>query len=632
MLVELSELAEAEQEVAAVLEEEPEHEQALRLLAKIKHTRGELSEAVACWAHLAPRDAPLEVARLHLTSMLHMAQDPVRGAGEFMALGGFRLARKPLAYLELEEAFRLFHARAPRDARVRARRVAEKYRTRDREVRKLALLAEAWIAELSGELDSACEVLEALGRERGFETDLDRLLALAGLYEAIGTPERLRMAVQILEYLEEQHLALPLLGRLALLHRHLGDEARARLYQRRHEAVFRQDMFRPTQAEVALAAAGSYLPLPRLCGLRLPGGEEAPRVEAGPRERAVALALRGDLQAARAMLDGEEAPLDLHYRADLALMRGDLEAGVELHLRGLAAEAEPWTGRVWGALFDLHAATPGVPPCQPLVEWLGRPERAAQAREALLRALEVGPREAACWARLATLEEVLGGAEEAAQYRLRAQALRGGASGSVGRVLSAAVYRLPARPKGLIHQVWASRSRRPAGQGGGLAPEQVLGNVTDELRGVVLNAFVAVREFARARFPDRVADLDDWDYSFKVTKDDEPSGGASAGLPAALAFLSVFLQRPVSQEVAFTGTLVADSHASLSVQPVGDIEHKVRGAYHRNLRHLVVPLRNRVELEHSCLVPRAISEELVIPVSRLDEAIEAAFGPGSLLL
>ena len=120
-------------------------------------------------------------------------------------------------------------------------------------------------------------------------------------------------------------------------------------------------------------------------------------------------------------------------------------------------------------------------------------------------------------------------------------------------------------------------------------------------------------------------DILDYNYSYKVTKEDEPSGGTSAGLPTALAFLSVFIQRPVLQDIASTGMLVTDAHDVLTIRAVGDIEYKVDGAYHRNLNWIVVPGGNRPALEHSGVVPRAICEEFVRYVADFDEAVNLVF-------
>ncbi len=171
-----------------------------------------------------------------------------------------------------------------------------------------------------------------------------------------------------------------------------------------------------------------------------------------------------------------------------------------------------------------------------------------------------------------------------------------------------------------------SREPAPKGQGGRLRSEAILGNLTVDMQRAVRSTFLAVREYARARFPHLTEDLFDHDYAFRITKDDEPSSGSSAGLPTALAFLSVFLQRPVPQDIAFTGAVIADAHDVLIVRRIGDVEHKVEGAYHRDLRALVVPEENRRDLETSPRIPAAVRETMCRYVSRIDDAARIAFG------
>ena len=120
-------------------------------------------------------------------------------------------------------------------------------------------------------------------------------------------------------------------------------------------------------------------------------------------------------------------------------------------------------------------------------------------------------------------------------------------------------------------------------------------------------------------------DILDYNYAYKVTKEDEPSGGTSAGLPTALAFLSLFIQRPLRPNIASTGMLVTDAHDVLTVRAIGDVEYKVEGAYHRNLSSIIVPTGNRSILEHSGIVPKAIREELVQYVADLDEVVGLVF-------
>jgi ATP-dependent Lon protease len=102
-------------------------------------------------------------------------------------------------------------------------------------------------------------------------------------------------------------------------------------------------------------------------------------------------------------------------------------------------------------------------------------------------------------------------------------------------------------------------------------------------------------------------------------------------VPTALAFLSVFLQRPVPQDIASSGVLVTESHEALTVRAVGEADYKVKAAYHCDLRALILPAGNRLDLERSAQVPSAIVEETVRYAATLDEVLKLVFGPDAFL-
>jgi hypothetical protein len=624
VLIELGELGEAEAELATVLEDSADDFEALRLYSKIKHMRGQLSLALACYAQLQARgSAPGEWARMHLESMLRMAQDPERGAGEFLAVGQ-RLVQKPAAYLALEEAFRLYVARRPNEGRAACRRVAARYRDRDVEVYKLAVLAEAWISELSGDLQAACVMLERLGQERGFEADVDRVIALVGLYELLGATEKLEAAVNVCRFLERNFGPRLVAGRLALLYRRLGREEEATRYEERHLLAYRGWMHRPSFAEVVRVATRRFLPLGRLRSIRFIEHELPADASAGERALAAALARDGAQVERILAMDGEA--LDPRCRANLVtFLEGESERAILLGARAL--RADPGDSHLARWLLDLQAQAPR----EELVDLFRETELSTPVLAALEAAVKSAPTDVRAWRRLATffgLQPSL--SEQRRQFEDRATALELAAQDQArvsGKVLAAAVYHFLGRPSGLIHEVWATREMPPPGHDGGtLRREDILGAVTDELKDSVRNVFLAVREYARVKFPHRTRDLLAYNYCYKVTKEDEPSAGISAGIPTALAFLSLFLHQPVPPDVASTGTLVADAHDVLTVRPVGDIEHKVNGAYHRNLRMIVVPGGNRPQLEQSTLVPRAVTREIVRYAADFDEVARLAFG------
>jgi tetratricopeptide (TPR) repeat protein len=617
VLVEIGELFDAEATVARVLDDHPEDRSALDLFAKVKHMRGGLSEAVACWAQLHARSSQNGSALTRLGAMLQLAKDPERGAGEFLAVGPFQLLRKPAAHLELEEAFRQFVARRPDHARSACQRLAAKHRGQDREVYKLAVLAEAWIAELSGERAAAVRVLEELGNERGFETDVDRITALARLYEQLGGREPLEKATHIYRFLEGHTDDVWVLGALAALCRKLGETSEAAEYDRRYLEAFRRCMHRPSFAEVVTAAARQYVPLEKLLALRF--AEPEPPPHPTPREEGLMLALAGDFAHARARLHAGGESLDLKYLANLAALQGNVGEAARLYVESL--DPELTDVRVVGWLLDHAGEEEAV---AEVFRRAGVGERVQKRLEALLRA---APVRGGVWRQLAALHRILGRSEEAARCLERSASLeeaRQRGDHPVGRVLAAAVYHFVGTAKGLIHEVWTGRKPAAPGRGGFL--EEILGNLTPEMKEATRNTFLSVREFARARFPHRTEDILDYGYTYKVTKEDEPSGGLSAGLPSALAFLSVFIDCPVPQDVASSGVLIADAHDVLVLGAVGESEYKVRGAYNRNLRQLILPQANRRDLLGSALVPGVICQEIVAHASTLDEAVTLTFG------
>ncbi len=619
VLVEIGELYDAEIEVAHVLEQRPEDLTALDLLAKIKHIRGELSAAIACWAQVHAKSPSTLTAHVRLNSMMQLVQESERGPGQFLVLGPFQLWRKPAAHLELEEVFRLFLARRPDEAKERCEQLARKYRGKDADLYKLAVLGEAWIAELTGDFDQARSILENLGNERGFETDGDRVLALARIYERIGEHELLEKAVHIYKHLDRSFERVSVLGHLASLYARLGDPEEAAHHEKRFLRLFCLRMHRPTFADAVHVATRRYVPLSKLSRVRF--AEVDGLSEPTPRERAIELFLAGDSSGARELLNGWNEVLDLKYRADLAVLAGSPAEGVSLYLQSL--ESDPDDVRVLEWLLNDYESSRSAR----IEEYFKRPGVSERALERLDASLRASPLRPSLWRQVASLHQILGHGEEAGRSAQRAESLEEAADrrqSTVGRVLADSVYHFVGRAKGLIHEVWAARRPAAAGRGGFL--EEILGNLTPEFSQAVRNTFLSVREYARAKWPQQTRDILDYTYTYKVTKEDEASGGLSAGLPTALAFLSVFLNRPVPQDMASTGILIADSHDVQVLRAVGEPEYKVRGAYNRNLQKVILPEANRRDLEGNACVPRVICGEIVRYASNLDEAVVLTFG------
>lgn len=625
LLVEVGELHSAERELGEALEAHPDDLTALNLLAKIKHVRGELSQAVALWAQIHARSTHNERALMYLGSILQLARDPERGAGEYLALGPAQLVHKPTAHLELEGVFKAFLSYRIDEAYLLCDRLAHRWRIQDPTLYKLAVLAKAWVAEMSGDLEVACTTLESLGNERGFETDTDRVLSLARVYERVGSRERLEKAAHVFRFLERSYAKLSAVARLARIYRRLGDAALAEQYERRWLETFEGRMHRPSLGDAARVAASRYVPLEWLARIGVPLRERQALGGAleGTRARALAAYVLGDARETRRLLDPCDEPLDQTYLAELDALEGDTASAARRFSKVLDCDR-----------VDAEAACALLRACDRTeARDLERAAARVLARPAIVELLEArlraSPLHAGAWREMATLRRVMGDSEGAARCAERAAALADAAERDarpVGRVLAAAVFQFVGKTKGLIHQVWADRRPVEPGRGGFLASDDILGNVTYEMKQHVRNTFFAVREYARSRFPRQTSNVLDYHYTYKVTKEDEPSGGPSAGLPTALAFLSVFLQKPVPQDVAFSGVLIADSHDALVVRSVGDAAYKVKGAYQRNLRRIVMPSENRADLAASAQVPGAVCERFVRYVSTLDEAVTVTFG------
>lgn len=620
ILLELGDVFDAEEMVADVLDQAPGDVDALSLFAKIKHMRGELSQAIACWAQIHTRAPTSHSAIMQLRSILHLAMDPERGAGDFIALGQLQLARKPAAHLELQEAFAMFLARRPEEARARCRRIAERYRDTDPDTYKLAKLAGAWISELSGDVEGAARILEVLGEERGFATDVDRVRALVSLYQRIGTRQKLEAAVHICTYLmrrgrEDIHV----LAQLAALHKRLGDRALADQYERAYLVAFRHSMNRPSRFEAVGVAATHYIPLQRLRNGRLyDGGLEGPFTR---REEAIRLALCDDLHPAMELFGAGESLLDRKYEADVDVLAGDEPGAIARYAAVLEQELD----------FDVVAWLLDRDKLPEAVEELfRRPHVVTVIGERLKREVRREPTGAARWRRLGRFWALQpNGAEQASAFFTRAKVQEDAFERSrrtVGRVLAAAVYYFVSKSKGLIHEMWAGREITSSHAGGSLPTEHVLGNLSTEMHKNVQNIFVSVREYARSKLAHLSEHILDYSYHYKVTKEDERTHGSSADLPTAVAFLSVFLQRPVPQDIAFSGTIVSDSHRALTVRAVGDTEHKVKAAYNRNLRRIILPSENRNELMANPAIPAVILDELVWFVSDFDDVVRLVFG------
>ena len=102
-----------------------------------------------------------------------------------------------------------------------------------------------------------------------------------------------------------------------------------------------------------------------------------------------------------------------------------------------------------------------------------------------------------------------------------------------------------------------------------------------------------------------------------------PKDGPSAGITMATALASLLTGRPVTHTVGMTGEVTLQGR----VLPIGGLKQKVLAAHAAGLTDVVIPERNRADLDD---VPEHVREELTFhPVISLDEVLDTALEPAS---
>ncbi|HYO54871.1 S16 family serine protease [Archangium sp.] len=635
VFTELGLLDRAEELTQEALRSEPNSLSALNLLAKICHIEGRLTETLHLWHRIQMLAPNKEGALVQLGIFNRLAQDDDWVRMSFIQVGeGF--TKKHPAQMEFESTFAKFKDRDFRGALLACEAIAATYQGKVPELYKLAVLQKAWFQEHTDDPQGARATLEKLGRERGFETDLDRLAFLARVCERIGTPAITDQALHIYEHLNVHYGKLSALPRLAALYAAKGDAEKAAVYARQYARRFSRRMHKPEPREYVHALAAHYVPLSWLSPMSVSEEELAAVVReirvirslAGRhRARALLAYLSGDKARAERLLQRVtrsrySTARDFAYYADLLAARGEREQAHPLYVSAL----RKYRGKnvlLWGqVLAGLQAGLDETPVRALLADGM-----AETAHVSVLEAARRRRADPRAWRELARMERLLGREQDALQHEAKAVALENAKVGEdVGRVLVAAVYSLNLKPKGLVHEMLTWRRPSAKRAGGALTEGLVFGNITPDLLQVSRSVFASVKDYARAHWPHLTQDVDDYEYGLKVAKDDEPSSGNSAGLPLAMAFLSVMLGRPLPTTMAMSGAVICDSRRHIVVRRVGDTLFKVKGAFHRNLATILLPEENRQDIEGGDHVPLQIARSLVRYVKSLDEAVEAVWG------
>jgi len=143
------------------------------------------------------------------------------------------------------------------------------------------------------------------------------------------------------------------------------------------------------------------------------------------------------------------------------------------------------------------------------------------------------------------------------------------------------------------------------------------GQLGDTMRESAEAAMSFVRSRA-ARFGIAEDFFEKYDVHIHVPAGATPKDGPSAGVAMVTAIVSLLTKTPVDHSVGMTGEITLRGR----VLPVGGIKEKVLAAHRAGLKKIILPTKNRNDLED---VPQQVKEDLeFIFVASVEEAIDRA--------
>ena len=150
--------------------------------------------------------------------------------------------------------------------------------------------------------------------------------------------------------------------------------------------------------------------------------------------------------------------------------------------------------------------------------------------------------------------------------------------------------------------------------------------LTGKLGDVMKESAQAAVSYVRSKASDLGIDEDVFarsDLHIHVPAGAVPKDGPSAGVTMATALVSLLTERSVRSDVAMTGEITLRGQ----VLPVGGIKQKVMAAARVGIETVILPARNRADLED---VPQEIRDNMNFVFSeRVDDVFEAALRDGT---
>ena len=111
--------------------------------------------------------------------------------------------------------------------------------------------------------------------------------------------------------------------------------------------------------------------------------------------------------------------------------------------------------------------------------------------------------------------------------------------------------------------------------------------------------------------------FDNHDIHIHIPAGAVPKDGPSAGLPIALALISLLSRRPVRREVALTGELTLSGR----LLPVGGMHDKLLAARRAGIKTVIIPRANEADLKD---IPADVMKDLnIVPAHEVAQIVEA---------
>ncbi len=153
--------------------------------------------------------------------------------------------------------------------------------------------------------------------------------------------------------------------------------------------------------------------------------------------------------------------------------------------------------------------------------------------------------------------------------------------------------------------------------------------LTGQLGDVMKESARIALSYVRAHAGDLGIDesaFEDHSFHLHVPAGAIPKDGPSAGVTMTIALASLLSGRPVMHTVGMTGEVTLQGR----VLPVGGLKQKVLAAHAAGLTDVILPERNRPDLDD---VPEAVREQMTFhPVMSLREVLDVALEPDPVVL